>query len=70
MTSIAPDDPGTRSDANWAKPVDRLSAAGVAGAKDDAVSGARRGARSRGSASCGRRRSGPRSSGSTSPRRP
>jgi len=30
-----------RSDANWAKPVDRLSAAGVAGAKDDAVTGKR-----------------------------
>jgi hypothetical protein len=41
MTNIAPDDPGTRSAANWAKPVDRLSAAGVAGAKDDAVSGKR-----------------------------
>ena len=41
MTSLAPDDPGTRSEDNWAKPVDRLSAAGVAGAKDDAVSGKR-----------------------------
>jgi hypothetical protein len=41
MTNIAPDDPGTRSAANWAKPVDRLSASGVAGAKDDAVSGKR-----------------------------
>ena len=30
-----------RSDANWARPVDRLSAAGVAGAKDDAVTGKR-----------------------------
>jgi hypothetical protein len=30
-----------RSDANWAKPVDRLSAAGVAGAMDDAVTGKR-----------------------------
>jgi hypothetical protein len=31
-----------RSDAaNWARPVDRLSAAGVAGAKDDAVTGRR-----------------------------
>jgi len=30
-----------RSDANWAKPVDRLSAAGVTGAKDDAVTGKR-----------------------------
>lgn len=41
MTNLAPDDPGTRSEANWAKPVDRLSASGVAGAKDDAVSGKR-----------------------------
>jgi hypothetical protein len=41
VTSLAPDDPGTRSEANWAKSVDRLSAAGVAGAKDDAVSGKR-----------------------------
>ncbi len=41
MTNLAPDDPGTRSAANWAKPVDRLSASGVAGAKDDAVSGKR-----------------------------
>jgi hypothetical protein len=39
MTNIAPDDPRTRSEANWAKPVDRLSASGVAGATDDAVSG-------------------------------
>jgi hypothetical protein len=30
-----------RDDANWAKPVDRLSAAGVAGARDDAVTGKR-----------------------------
>ena len=30
-----------RSDANWAKPIDRLSAAGVVGAKDDAVTGKR-----------------------------
>jgi hypothetical protein len=41
MTNPAPVDPGPRSDANWAKPVDRLSATGVAGAKDDAVSGKR-----------------------------
>jgi hypothetical protein len=41
MTNLAPTDPGPRSDANWAKPVDRLSASGVAGAKDDAVSGRR-----------------------------
>lgn len=33
--------PTNRSDTNWAKPVDRLSAAGVAGAKDDAVTGKR-----------------------------
>lgn len=30
-----------RSDANWAKPVDRLSAAGAVGATDDAVTGKR-----------------------------
>ena len=30
-----------RSEANWAKPVDRLSVAGVAGARDDAVTGKR-----------------------------
>ena len=41
MTNPAPGDPGPRSDANWAKPVDRLSAAGVTGSKDDAVSGKR-----------------------------
>ena len=34
--------PSTNRDAaNWAQPVDRLSAAGVAGAKDDAVTGKR-----------------------------
>ncbi len=33
--------PVNRDAANWAQPVDRLSAAGVAGAKDDAVSGKR-----------------------------
>jgi len=33
--------PTSRDAANWAQPVDRLSAAGVAGAKDDAVSGKR-----------------------------
>ena len=61
MTNIAPDDPGdTLRTANWAKPVDRLSASGVAGAKDDAVSGKRVPGRSRASASCGRRRSRPR----------
>jgi len=41
MTNTPPDDRGSRSEANWAKPVDRLSAAGVAGARDDAVSGKR-----------------------------
>ena len=33
--------PINRDAANWAQPVDRLSAAGVAGAKDDAVTGKR-----------------------------
>ena len=33
--------PTKRDAANWARPVDRLSAAGVAGAKDDAVTGKR-----------------------------
>ena len=33
--------PTNRDAANWARPVDRLSAAGVVGAKDDAVSGKR-----------------------------
>jgi hypothetical protein len=33
--------PNNRDAANWAGPVDRLSAAGVAGARDDAVSGKR-----------------------------
>ena len=33
--------PPNRDAANWAQPVDRLSAAGVAGAKDDAVTGKR-----------------------------
>ena len=33
--------PANRDAANWARPVDRLSAAGVAGAKDDAVTGRR-----------------------------
>jgi hypothetical protein len=33
--------PTNRDAANWARPVDRLSAAGVAGAKDDAVTGKR-----------------------------
>ena len=35
------DVPTNRDAANWARPVDRLSAAGVAGAKDDAVTGKR-----------------------------
>ncbi len=39
-TTSAVDAP-TRDAANWAKPVDRLSAAGVAGAKVDSVSGKR-----------------------------
>ena len=33
--------PTSRDAANWARPVDRLSAAGVTGAKDDAVTGKR-----------------------------
>ena len=33
--------PVSRDAANWARPVERLSAAGVAGAKDDAVTGKR-----------------------------
>ena len=33
--------PASRDAANWARPVERLSAAGVAGAKDDAVTGNR-----------------------------
>ena len=37
----APTPPTNRDAANWARPVDRLSAAGVAGAKDDAVTGKR-----------------------------
>ena len=35
------DAPTNRDAANWARPVDRLSAAGVAGAKVDSVSGKR-----------------------------
>ena len=43
MTGVADEPVGTheRDAANWAKPVDRLSAAGVAGASVDAVSGKR-----------------------------
>ncbi|HEV8403049.1 MAG TPA: hypothetical protein VGQ31_08450 [Candidatus Limnocylindrales bacterium] len=33
--------PASRDAANWARPVERLSAAGVAGARDDAVTGKR-----------------------------
>jgi hypothetical protein len=33
--------PANRDAANWARPVDRLSASGVAGARDDAVTGKR-----------------------------
>ena len=39
-TTTAPE-PVSRDAANWARPVDKLSAAGVAGAKDDAVTGKR-----------------------------
>ncbi len=41
MTEPQPADQGGRDAANWARPVDRLSAAGVAGAKVDSVSGKR-----------------------------
>src|SRR6476620_8781173 len=41
MTTPTPVPPTNRDGAHWATPVDRLSAAGVAGAKDDAVSGKR-----------------------------
>src|SRR3954447_1640651 len=41
MTEPAPKQRVNRDAANWAQPVDRLSAAGVAGARDDAVSGKR-----------------------------
>ena len=40
-TTNPPPDKVTRDAANWARPVERLSAAGVAGAKDDAVTGRR-----------------------------
>jgi len=40
-TAPAATAPTSRDAANWAHPVDRLSAAGVAGAKDDAVTGKR-----------------------------
>lgn len=36
-----PPTPGSRDATNWAKPVDRLSAGGVAGAPDDSVTGKR-----------------------------
>ena len=35
------DAPRNRDDANWASPVDRLSATDVPGARDDAVTGKR-----------------------------
>ena len=38
---VAAPAPVNRDAANWARPVDRLSAAGVVGAKDDAVTGKR-----------------------------
>ena len=41
MTEPNDSPPTNRDAANWAGPVDRLSAAGVAGAKDDAVTGKR-----------------------------
>lgn len=41
MTTTEPTPPPTRDGDHWAKPVDRLSAAGVAGAKVDSVSGKR-----------------------------
>lgn len=41
MTEPNGSPPTNRDAANWAQPVDRLSAAGVAGAKDDAVTGKR-----------------------------
>jgi hypothetical protein len=41
MTEPNASPPTNRDAANWAQPVDRLSAAGVAGAKDDAVTGKR-----------------------------
>ncbi len=41
MNEPLPSDRSGRDAANWARPVDRLSAAGVAGAKVDSVSGKR-----------------------------
>jgi hypothetical protein len=41
MTQPAAIPPTNRDAANWARPVDRLSAAGVAGATDDSVTGKR-----------------------------
>ena len=41
MSDPLPVDTAGRDAGNWARPVDRLSAAGVAGAKDDAVTGKR-----------------------------
>lgn len=40
-TDPRPEERGQRDAGNWARPVDRLSAAGVAGAKNDAVTGKR-----------------------------
>jgi len=41
MTAPQIDAPRKRDDANWASPVDRLSATDVPGARDDAVTGKR-----------------------------
>ena len=41
MTQPKSGAPISRDSANWAGPVDRLSASGVAGARDDAVTGKR-----------------------------
>jgi hypothetical protein len=41
MTETKGSAPANRDAANWAQPVDRLSAAGAVGAKDDAVTGRR-----------------------------
>src|SRR4029078_9533605 len=41
MTAPQIDAPRKRDDANWASPVDRLSATHVPGARDDAVTGKR-----------------------------
>jgi hypothetical protein len=41
ITEPRPATPGARDEGNWARPVEQLSAAGVAGAKVDSVSGKR-----------------------------